>query len=540
MSLRSDGRVRHYTAARLASVHSNHTPAAAAEPALGPYLRAVQAHKLVVVATTIGVVIAAVLWLAFVRVPTYEATAQLLVTPLPQDDRTFLGLQLLRDSGDPTRTVQTAANIVDSPEAAQRTADKLGGGRTTQSVLESVSIEPQGESNILAVTGSADEAGLAARLANTFARETLAVQRGTLEREIGPLLSQLRARREALGVSDTEAAAELEDRINQLENVRTGANPTLSLSQEAEAPPSASGASPVIILALALIAGLALGAGAAVLIELLDRRVRDEDEALAILPVPVLARVPLLRRNLGRLRPSNAWILPPAVREACRTLLLQLRSRNSHDSRVLMVTSGSTGDGKTTSAINLAAALAVSGERVVLLDLDLRKADVARQLAVPQPVQLAELLKPEVALRSLVQKPPSLPTVSVLATAVGEGDAFVLEALYRRLPELVTEARDMADHVIVDTPPLGEISDALRLLDSVDELIVVVRPGNTDRVGLATTADLLARTRSEPAGLLVIGGTPGPASSYYGYGLASRELFVEEQLAPERTSRSAG
>jgi Mrp family chromosome partitioning ATPase len=539
MAPRLNGGGRVYTALSLppAQSHSIH-PATAAEPALGPYLRAIRAHKLLVILATLACVLAAVLWLAFARTPSYEASANLLVTPLPQDDQIFRGLQLLRDSGDPTRTVQTAASLVTSPEAARRTAQALGDGWSTQRVLDSVNVEPEGESNILAVTATADSARGAARLANTFAKETLEVRRDTLERDVAPLLEQLRGRAEDLGNSDTEAAAELQDRINQLQNVRTGTDPTLSLSQAAEVPSSASGAGPMIILALALVAGLALGAGAAVLLELLDRRIRDEDEALAILPIPVLARVPLLRRAVGRLRGSEAWTIPGPVREACRTLLLQLRPTNGEGGRVVMITSASTGDGKTTSAINLAATMAASGERVILLDLDLRKTDVAHRLAVAEPVHLGELLAPDVDLYSLLRTPASLPSISVLATERQEGDAVLLEALYGRLPQLVAEARSLADQVIVDTPPLGEISDALRLLGSVDEIVVVVRPGNSDRVGLSTTADLLARTRSEPTGFFVVGGSPGPSSSYYGYGVTRRDLFVEEP--PEPTSHPTG
>ena len=93
-------------------------PVATAEPALGPYLRAIRAHRAVVILTTLAFVLAALFWLTFARTPTYEATANLLVTPLPQDDQIFRGLQLLRDSGDPTRTVQTASSLVTSNEAA--------------------------------------------------------------------------------------------------------------------------------------------------------------------------------------------------------------------------------------------------------------------------------------------------------------------------------------------------------------------------------------------------------------------------------------
>jgi Mrp family chromosome partitioning ATPase/capsular polysaccharide biosynthesis protein len=537
VQLLRNGNGRVYTPRSLHAPGATTLPASAAEPALGPYLRAIRAHKVLIAVVTLGLVALAAFWLTAVRTPSYEATANLLVTPLPQDDETYRGLQLLRDSGDPTRTVQTASSLVDSPLAAHRTAQVLGPDWSTQRVSDSVTIEPEGESNILAVTGSASDGPTAARLANTYARQTLAVRREVLQRQVGPLLTQLRARQRTLGTSDPAAAATLEDRINQLESVQTGTDPTLDISQTAEVPTSPAGASTPVILVLALLAGLALGSAAAVLIELLDRRVRDEEEALSILPLPILARVPLLRRHLGIARANEAWTLPPVVREACRTLLLQLPRRRDDGGRVLMVTSASTGDGKTTSAINVAATLAGSGERVILLDLDLRKADVAQRLAVAEPVRLHELLAPDLDLLSMLRKPASLPSISVLATELQQGDAVLLDALYGRLPQLVAEARQLADHVIVDTPPLGEISDALRLIDYVDDLVVVVRPGNSDRVALSTTADLLGRTGTDPAGFLVLGGTPGPTSSYYAYGHhRRRELFVEEPV-PERTSR---
>ncbi|MEA2130764.1 MAG: hypothetical protein QOJ85_3655, partial [Solirubrobacteraceae bacterium] len=93
---------------------------------LGPYLRAIRSRALVFVLVTLAAVGAAAALVA-TRSPTYQATAELLVTPLQQDDRTFLGIELLRDSGDPTRTVQTAAALISSPVAATRTARELGG-----------------------------------------------------------------------------------------------------------------------------------------------------------------------------------------------------------------------------------------------------------------------------------------------------------------------------------------------------------------------------------------------------------------------------
>ena len=93
--------------------------------ALRSYARAIRARGGVVVAVTLAAIVVAAALLAM-RTPTFTSTAQLLVTPLPQDDSAFLGTSLVRDSTDPTRTMQTAAALVASPAAAQRAARQLG------------------------------------------------------------------------------------------------------------------------------------------------------------------------------------------------------------------------------------------------------------------------------------------------------------------------------------------------------------------------------------------------------------------------------
>ena len=371
----------------------------------------------------------AIFWLGFVRTPSYEATANLLVTPLPQDDETFRGLQLLRDSGDPTRTVQTASSVVESVEAARRTAQMLGAGWSTQRVKDSVSIAPEGESNILAVTGTADDAGLAARLANTYTRQTLAVRRDALERDVGPLLDQLRARQRALGSADSEAAAQLEDRINQLENVRTGNDPTLSISQTAEAPSSASGAG-------------SQGDPRAGAARRTRARRRGRGAARAARPAhpgrgggavdPPAAGTRARARSCGassaRQPDDEAWtVRPPFARRAarcCCSCRPAPRGRpRAHGHECV--------DGGRQDHLRdqPAATLAGSGERVILLDLDLRKADVAAGSAsragAPERAPL-----PGPHLYPLLRTPVSLPSVSVLATELLQGDAILLDALY--------------------------------------------------------------------------------------------------------------
>jgi Mrp family chromosome partitioning ATPase len=222
----------------------------------------------------------------------------------------------------------------------------------------------------------------------------------------------------------------------------------------------------------------------------------------------------------------------PAVREAFRTLLIQLGPHPEGRAQVIMVTSASTGDGKTTSAVNLAAAAAASGDPVILLDFDLRKPDVGRTLGVQPGTELTGLLQPDTQLRDLLSPAPGLPALSVLTTTVAEGDVALVEALSRRLPELIADARDLCNYVVIDTAPLGEISDALRLVADVDDIIIVTKPGNTNRANFEMMRDLLERTAYTPAGFLVIGDSTPRTSAYYAYGATGRELFLEGPPTP--------
>jgi capsular exopolysaccharide synthesis family protein len=484
------------------------------EGALEPYLRAIRNRWLVVALVTLAALGGAIAWLSL-REPDYKATADILVTPLPPEDTTLEGLDVIRaDPAESTRTVQTAATLVDSPEAATLAARRLGPGWDRDRVQSTVEVEPKGESNILGITALVESAPLSARVANEFARATLDVRDRRLRRQAAAKLPRQLETFENGGLTG-EAQSALGERIERLEGVSSTGDPTLSLSQRAVPPGAPVGAPSWLVLALALIGGFTLGTGAALLMEMLDRRVREEEELRRIYPLPVLAHVPAVsRRNRRALR--SPLSTPPEVREAFRTLQVQL-DRTGERPRVLMLTSASTGDAKTTSAVNLAVALVGGGHKVMLIDFDLRKPDVGNLLDIQPKRRLTSLLDEDTQIADLLVEAPSIHTLRVLA-ADSVDDVLLLEPLSRRLPELFEEARKSADYIVVDTPPLGEVSDALRLVDLVDDVIVVARPGNTHRANLELMRDMVGRTGRTPTGFIIIGEPPGRVSTYYQYG----------------------
>lgn len=505
------------------------------EGAVSPYVRALRAHKVLVVLVTLAAVAGSIAWLQ-IRSPEYEASAQLLVSPLPADDETFLGLPIIRESGDPTRVVQTAATLVASPRAADLAAQRLKEGWTQKKVLDAIKVDPQGQSNILEVMATGDSASEAARVANVFTKASVDARNAALRDQVRASLRELRARQRTITDPTGQAQAELAGRIDRLNSVVQKGDPTLGLSQSATPPSSPTGPGAPLIIALALLAGLALGTGAALLAELLDRRIRDEDELIALYPIPVLVRVPNLPPRQRRRNPEAGWLMPPVVREAFRTILAQLGAGTENPRRTLMVTSASSGDGKSTSAVNLAVSIAAAGHTAILMDLDVRKPDIANLLGIESPRTIASLVSPEVlneGLEQLLVPAPKIPGLKVLSTGGAHGDFAALDALVDHLPDLMRQAQEQAEYVVIDTPPLGEVSDALHTAHAVDAVILVVRPGNTHRRNFEIAIDLLARAATTPAGYLIIGAQQGATNIYYGYGVglgASRGQAIAERL----------
>lgn len=469
----------------------------------------------------LAALLGAVLFLVM-RSPSYEASADILITPLPQDDQTFLGVQVVRDSAaDPTRTMQTAANLIDTPQAAQLAAKRLGAGWTYQSVGAATDVQPKGESNILTISAKVGSSPAdAARVANAYARGALDSRAATLKTQIAAAIARQRARLQGVDRSDPTTRSEISSQIGQLQAVQDGHDPSLSLLQPAEPPAGSTGASKWVILLLALLAGTLLATGATLLMEMLERSVRDQDEMLALYPLPILARVPALSRRQRQAADGNPMALPPAAREAYRTLRVQIEQRGEGHRRI-MVTSGSSQDGKTTSAVNLAFALVGAGHRVILIDFDLRKPGVGHVLGIEGERGLVSLLTPDVNLADALVAAPQLPPLRVLP-AGGEGDVILLEALTKRLPDLLREAETLADYIVIDTAPLGEVSDALRIADVVDDVVVASRPSHTDRSHFINMRDLLQRSGITPLGYVVVGSSNGSSSSYYTYGFPGR------------------
>ena len=453
---------------------------------------------------------------------------------------TFQGLPFLRDYGEATRTIQTAATLVDSPPPPRSTARRMGGGWTRDAVADGVKVEPQGESSVLAVTG---KAGAARRPRSSPTpsprrRSTCGPTRCSARSPAASRASTPSSER--LTQAGRQESADLASQIGTLETVRDGNDPTLSFSEQAAVPSAALGAPKWLLVdprpGRRLRGRQRPGAAARGHRPPDPRRGRAADR-------PARARSSRGRRSSRDARAAAARspaAMPPAVREAFRTLRVQLeRQPGTH--RTIMLTSASSGDGKTTSAVNLALSLVGGGHRVLLIDFDLRKPDLARLLGI-SPSRRPRGHPDRHAAERAARPAPQLPPLQVVPAASTEGDVALLESLRRRMPDILEEARALADYVVLDTAPLGEVSDALTIGDHVDDIIVVTRPGHTNRANLESVHDLLSSAGLRPTGLLVVGERAGRSRTHYTYGTGAnggKHPLLAPRRPPARARRRA-
>ena len=245
------------------------------------------------------------------------------------------------------------------------------------------------------------------------------------------------------------------------------------------------------------------------------------------LPLPVLASVPEYKEDLAAMRLSDdvlplVTLLAPrsAGTEAYRLLRTAITLMPvSQKHRVISLTSCGPGEGKSTTALNLAIVLATQSKRVLLIDADLRKPTIAQRLKMPptdQPGLSRFLSDDTVVPEECVQRVPEVAGLDVIG--VQEIPPFPSELLGQgRLEDLLAWARDHYDYVLIDTPPVLLVTDALIIATHCDTLLIVVRIGVAQKRALRRIRQDLAKYPGKQAGI-VVNALPHADTYYGGYG----------------------
>ncbi|MEZ5406745.1 MAG: polysaccharide biosynthesis tyrosine autokinase [Acidimicrobiales bacterium] len=302
-------------------------------------------------------------------------------------------------------------------------------------------------------------------------------------------------------------------------NSRLAAAGAARVVQVAAPPQHPTNASLERNLLLGLVIGLILGAAVALLVENLDRTIKGPDD-VAALGLPLLGGIPEPARPLEDGDLALATLRHPRspvaeayqkVRTAVEFALLG-REINS-----LLITSPDQGEGKTTSAANLAWAMSAVDHRVALIDVDFRRPRIHRIFECPLQPGLSDNLRSGVPLDQLavrVGTPGSRNLVVIPTGALPPNPGeFVASPAFAAL---IRDLERQADLVILDAPPVGPVSDPVSMGRIVDAVIVVARSGRTTRDQLRDTVDSLRQVGADVIGVCLVGVASSEYGSYYG------------------------
>jgi capsular exopolysaccharide synthesis family protein len=427
---------------------------------------------------------------------------------------------------DEERSAETQASLASVPEVA-RGALRLANvsDRTAEDFLEHASVAPKGMTDILEFSVTDPDGDVARRLATAYA-QAFTAYRGRLDteslarahREVSGALERMKAE----GRQDEALYRSLEQNQQQLQTLQTLQTSRAYVVRRADKAVQVS-PQPVRSAVLGVALGLILGLGLAFLIEALDTRVRSAAEAADRLGLTLLSRLPAPPKKLqkrGRLLMVAEPRDPRA--ESFRMLATNLDFATlDSDIRSILVTSAVEGEGKSTTAANLAVTLARAGKSVALVDLDLRRPSFHRFFGLSGRAGVTNVALGDVALEDAlpwIDLDDAHGELRVLSTGPLPPDPGEFVGTHQ-LREIVMRLREAFDFVVVDSPPLLPVGDAMRLSAHVDGVVVVTQLRLVRRRMLTELKHLLDAIPARKLGLVVAGAQREDGDAYtYGYG----------------------
>lgn len=295
-------------------------------------------------------------------------------------------------------------------------------------------------------------------------------------------------------------------------------------------------------LLMGFIASVIAGLAAALLLEKLDNVYHSVDELKVGTKLPILGTLPFNRDlrdsrtpqrsaiatltdqlsqiRLGRKKYSSYYGYgnnEASFLEALRVLHTNIRMLSSdHPIRSIIVSSALPGDGKSTVSANLAQVATAMGQRVLIVDVDLRKPQVHERLAIPNPVGLSNLISDDLPLKSAIQQATPSGQLFVLTAGAVPPDPTKLLAS-QKMQQLMSTFDRCFDLVIYDAPPITGLADVSLIGQRTDGLVLVSRMGKTDRTILGQTISTLKLAQIPTLGIVANGVKSMKYSSYRYY-----------------------
>jgi capsular exopolysaccharide synthesis family protein len=439
--------------------------------------------------------------------PTYEARTQLFVS-------SFAGSNVsdaYQGSLFTQQRVKSYADVVDAPSVTRPVVKELGLDMSASALAEKISTEVPLDTVLINVTVSDTDPKQAAAIADAVGKRFSTV------------------------VTDLETV----DGSGNGNNRGGGSSQApvkVSVVKPATAPETPVSPRPLVNLALGVLVGLAVGVGAAVLRETLDTSVKSTDD---LADVTGRASLGVIAYDSDAVRqPLIVHADPRAPRaEAFRTLRTNLQFVDvDQPPRSVVITSTLVDEGKSTTAVNLALALAQAGVRVALVEGDLRRPRVDEYLRLEGAVGLTNVLVGQVGLDDALQSWGPHKLLVLPSGPVPPNPSELLGS--QQMVSLLGSLQERADIVLVDSPPLLPVTDAAVLARACDGAVLVARHGKVHREQVASAVAALDAVDARLLGtVLSMAPTKGPDAYRHHYGYAYESTSQRPRLSTENGRR---
>ena len=352
--------------------------------------------------------------------------------------------------------------------------------------------------------------------------------------------SPVQAAATAQAVADSLISA-----IDTLEKPKSGGTSPVSLSviTPAQAPSAPSAPNSRLNLILGFVVGLAVGIGLAVVRSTLDTRIRGEADLLSVTDAPILGGIAFDEDAVRK--PLLTQTGPRSARgESFRQLRTNLQFANvSEHARTVLVTSSLPGEGKSTTATNLAISLAQAGQTVCQIDADLRRPMVGEYLGLDREAGLTTALVGAADVNDLLQPWGDEAMYVLTSGQIPPNPSELLGSDEMKL--LISRLEEVFDSVIIDAPPLLPVTDAAVLSRHVGGVVVVVGAQKVKHQDLAKSLDALQMVGATVLGV-VLNRVPakGPEAYSYGYygpidDTSKRATKRRQKTSPSEDNESA-
>lgn len=428
-------------------------------------------------------------------------------------------------------------SLATSTPVATLAKQKLGTKKSVGELQNDVTASADTSNDLISISATDTSPEQAAAKANAFANALVSYLTASAQAQLVAGQAKLQNELASLPADDPGRPA-IQQGLKQVIALEAVTNGGAQVVESAGVPQTPSSPRVKRDAAIGGAAGIVIGLALAFLLDLFDRRIKTAEALERQYGIPALTSIPLRRRRPGD-REAQIDLEPFRIlRDGLGYVSLR------EQSRVILVTSAISGEGKTWVASGLARAMAAAGRPVTLIEGDVHRPAVNRQLGLQAGDRgLMNALVEGGSAVDLVRPSPSLPALSVLAS----GPFTPNSAELLRLPAMRTVLEDLADafdFVVIDGPPLLPVADAQVMLDNpaIDVVLIVARPYLTTREHIRGSIAVLKRHPDKGVGL-VINAVRERARGYYGYRAERDDTLVLDEgsvlSADARSSRSA-